>query len=369
MKQFFVFIKKEFFHIWRDKRTLFILFGMPIAQIIIFGFALTNEVKNSKIGILDLSKDEATATLSERISASRYFDLVKNLSSQADIDASFKKGDIKMAVVFPQGFRESLLHSNQVQVQLIADAADPNTATTLINYASAIINDYQDELLGETKLPYTITLQTRMLYNPQLKGAYNFVPGVMAMILLLVCTMMTSISIVKEKETGTMEVLLVSPLKPIMVIAAKAVPYLFLSIINIVVILLLSVYVLDVPITGSIALLMAGSILFIITSLSLGLLISSVTNSQQTAMMMSLIGLFMPTIIFSGFMFPIENMPLPMQVISNVVPSKWYFYIVKDVMIKGLGIEAIWHEVLILTGMTVALIALSIKKYNVRLSG
>jgi len=189
------------------------------------------------------------------------------------------------------------------------------------------------------------------------------------MILLLVCTMMTSISIVKEKETGTMEVLLVSPLKPIMVIAAKAVPYLFLSIINIVVILLLSVYVLDVPITGSIALLMAGSILFIITSLSLGLLISSVTNSQQTAMMMSLIGLFMPTIIFSGFMFPIENMPLPMQVISNVVPSKWYFYIVKDVMIKGLGIEAIWHEVLILTGMTVALIALSIKKYNVRLSG
>lgn len=368
MKQFFIFVKKEFFHIWRDRRTLLILFGMPIVQVMIFGFALTNEVKNSKIGILDLSKDEATATLSQRISASQYFDLVENLKSSGDIDASFRKGDTKMVIVFPEHFRESLLHSNTVQIQLIADASDPNTATTLINYASAIINDYQDELMGETKLAYTITTQTRMLYNPQQKGAYNFVPGVMAMILMLVCTMMTSIAIVKEKETGTMEVLLVSPLKPIMVILAKAVPYLLLSIVNIISILLLSVYVLDVPIAGSLALLMFTSILLIITSLSLGLLISSFTASQQTAMLISLMGLFMPTLLFSGFMFPIENMPLPLQVISNIVPAKWYYYIVKSVMIKGLGIEAIWHEVLILTGMTVFLLTVSIKKYNVRLA-
>ncbi|HRI20968.1 MAG TPA: ABC transporter permease [Panacibacter sp.] len=368
MKQFFTFVKKEWFHIWRDKRTLLILFGMPIVQVMIFGFALTNEVKNSKIGILDLSKDEATAKLSERISASRYFDLVQNLKSNSDIDASFKKGETKMVIVFPEHFRESLLHSNAAQVQLIADASDPNTATTLINYASAIINEYQDELLGEKKLPYTITTQTRMLYNPQQKGAYNFVPGVMAMILMLVCTMMTSIAIVKEKETGTMEVLLVSPLKPLLVIIAKAVPYLLLSIVNIISILLLSVYVLEVPIAGSLVLLILTSILFIITSLSLGLLISSLTGSQQTAMLISLMGLFMPTLLFSGFMFPIENMPLPLQIVSNIVPAKWYYYIVKSVMIKGLGFDAIWHEVLILTSMTIVLLGLSIKKYNVRLA-
>jgi ABC-2 type transport system permease protein len=368
MKQFLSFVKKECFHIWRDKRTLFILFGMPIVQIVLFGFALTNEVKNSQIGILDMSRDEASITLANRINASRYFDLVTNLQSNTEIDAAFRKGDIKMAIVFPEHFRESLLHTNTAQIQLITDASDPNIATTLSNYASAIIGDYQDEIMGQNKLPYTITTQVRMLYNPQLKGAYNFVPGVMALILMLVCTMMTSIAIVKEKEMGTMEVLLVSPLKPIMVIIAKAVPYLLLSIINIISILLLSVYLLDVPIAGSIVLLFAASILFIITSLSLGLLISSFTNTQQTAMLISLMGLFMPTIIFSGFMFPIENMPLPMQVISNAIPAKWFYYIVKSVMIKGLGVEAIWHELLILTSMTVVLLTISIKKYNIRLS-
>ena len=207
-----------------------------------------------------------------------------------------------------------------------------------------------------------------MLYNPQLKGAYNFVPGVMAMVLLLVCTMMTAITIVKEKETGTMEIMLVSPLKPLLIVLAKAVPYLLLSVINIISILLLSVFVLEVPIQGSVALLMAESILFTLVSLSLGLLISAGSNTQQTAMFISLIGMFLPTVMFSGFMFPVENMPLPMQVISNIVPAKWYYTIVKSVMIKGVGLSAVWKETLILTGMLFFFLAMAIRKFKIRLA-
>jgi ABC-2 type transport system permease protein len=208
----------------------------------------------------------------------------------------------------------------------------------------------------------------RMLYNPQLKGAYSFVPGVMAMVLMLVCTMMTAITIVREKELGTMEVMLVSPMRPLRIIVAKAVPYLLLSMINITTILLLSVFVLDVPINGSLLLLVSESILFTITCLAFGLLISSSTDSQQTAMFISLTGMFLPTVMLSGFMFPIENMPLPLRIISNIVPAKWYYSIVRSVMIKGLGFGAIWKETLILAGMMVFLLALSIKKFKIRLA-
>jgi len=367
MKQFLVFVKKECLHIWRDKRTLFILFGMPIVQIIIFGFALSNEVKNSTIAILDPSKDEASTALTHKIEASKYFDIEKNLHTYQEIEAAFKEGKIKMAIVFPENFRENLLHTNAAQIQFISDASDPNTGTTLINYANAILGDYQNDLIGKD-MPYTIKTEIRMLYNPQLKAAFNFVPGVMAMVLMLVCTMMTSISIVKEKEMGTMEIILVSPLRPILMIVAKAIPYLFLSLINISTILLLSVFVLEVPIEGSLLLLMAESTLFIITSLALGLLISSGAANQQTAMFISLVGLFMPTLVFSGFMFPIDNMPIPLQVISNIIPAKWFFYIVKSVMIKGLGFKAIWKETLILTGMTIFLLVISIKKFKIRLA-
>ncbi len=368
MKQFLIFIKKETFHILRDKRTLLILFGMPVMQILIFGFALTNEVKNSRIAVFDQAKDEASVQLISRIEASRYFEIQRNLSSYKEIEKTFKSGKIRLAVVLPAGFKNDLTHNNKAQVQIIADASDPNIATTLTNYATAIIIDYQDEMNEHLKLPYTITTQMRMLYNPQLKGAYNFVPGVMAMVLMLVCTMMTSISIVREKETGTMEVLLVSPLRPVLVVIAKAIPYLLLSIINIASILLLSVFVLGLPIQGSLTLLVAESILFTITSLSLGLFISAITQSQQTAMLISLMGMFMPTIIFSGFMFPVENMPVVLQIISNAIPAKWFYYIVKEVMIKGLDIQAVWKETLILIAMTVFLLGVSIKKYNIRLA-
>ncbi len=368
MKQFISFVRKEFHHIFRDRRTMFILLGMPVVQIIIFGFALTNEVKNSKIAVLDNSKDAATSSLIAELDASRYFDLEKNLHTYQQVEEEFRKGRIRLAVVFPQHFGEDLLHFNRAQVQLIADASDPNTANQLTNYATSVIMDYQQRITDDRQLPYRIHTEMRMLYNPQLKGAFNFVPGVMAMVLLLVCTLMTAITIVREKETGTMEILLVSPVRPVLVVLAKAIPYLLLSTVNIISILLLSVFVLEVPVNGSLGLLMGISILFILVSLALGLLISAATATQQTAMFISLVALFLPTVMLSGFMFPVENMPLPLRIISNIVPAKWYYSMVKDVMIKGLGVGAIWKELAILTGMLFFFLAVAIKKFKIRLA-
>ena len=367
MKQFLFFVQKEFYHLLRDRRTLFILFGMPLMQILIFGFALTNEVKNTRIAILDNSRDEATAGIIHQLEASRYFDIVKNIRGYGDLEPAFREGKVKLAVVFPPRFQYTLLHENSASVQLIADATDPNVANTLANYATAIIMDYQKSMKGQQDFPYTINTEMRMLYNPQLKGSYNFVPGVMAMVLMLVCAMMTSISIVREKEMGTMEIILVSPIMPIRVVIAKMVPYFLLSGVNIASILLLSVFVLDVPIQGNLVLLVSECLLFTVTVLALGLLISSVTDSQQVAMLISLMGLFLPTIMLSGFMFPVENMPVPLQIVSNIVPAKWFYYIVKNIMIKGLGFGYVWKETLVLTGMTVFFMLVSIKKFKIRL--
>lgn len=368
MQQFYSLVKKEFFHILRDRRTMFILLGMPIAQIILFGFALTNEVKNARIAIFDQSKDVATQAIITQINASRYFDIENNLHSYQEIEETFRRGRIKLAIVFPENFGNDLQHFNKAQVQLVTDASDPNTANALANYATAIIRDYEQRITNDRKLPYTIKPEIRMLYNPQLKGSYSMVPGVMAMVLMLVCTLMTAITIVKEKELGTMEILLVSPLRPLKIIVAKAVPYLLLSIVNISTILLLSVFVLEVPVNGSLMLLVFESILFTLTCLAFGLLISASTASQQTAMFISLTGMFLPTIMLSGFMFPIENMPLPLRIISNIVPAKWYYSIVNAVMIKGADITIVWRETLILAGIMTFLLALSIRKFKIRLA-
>lgn len=368
MKQFIIFVQKEFYHIFRDRKSLLIIILMPIVQIILFGFALTNEIKDSSIAILDYSKDISSTDIIRRIGASRYFNIAADLHSQKDLETAFKTGKIRLAVVFQPGFRQALLHSNQAQVQLIADAADPNTATTVTNYASNIIRDYQSDLNQQAQTPYQVTPQIRMLYNPQLKGAYNFVPGVMAMILILISAMMTSVAIVREKEINTMEVLLVSPLKPFLFILSKAIPYIFLSLVNVTTILIVSVTLLEVPINGSLLLLFFEALLFIATSVSLGLMISNVTDSQQTALMISLMGLLLPTLLLGGFMFPIESMPRPLQIVSNIVPSKWFFTIVKNVMIKGLGFNVIWKETLVLAGMALFFLAISLSKFKTRLS-
>jgi ABC-2 type transport system permease protein len=318
--------------------------------------------------VLDESGDAATKEIVAELNASRYFDFLKQASSYDEIERSFQTGQSKIAVIFPPLFYHDLSQFNKAQIQIIADASDPNVASTLTAYCSSIILDYQERLTSNRKLPYTITTTSQMVYNPQLKSSYNFVPGVMAMVLMLVCTMMTAITVVREKELGTMEVLLASPVQPLKIVLAKAVPYLLLSFVNIISIVLLSVFVLGVPINGSLVLLLAESLLFIITCLSFGLLISTTTNSQQTAMFISLLGMFLPTVMLSGFMFPIENMPLPLRVIAQVVPSKWFYSIVQSIMIKGSGFTSILKETMILACMTIFLLALSVKNFKIRLS-
>lgn len=366
--QFFSFVRKEFYHVFRDRKTLLLLFGMPIAQIVLFGFALTNEIKNSKIVVCDYANDVASQNIISRLEASKSFEIEKSILSHQQIENAFKEGKVKLVIVFPASFNNDLVHLNKAQIQIIADASDPNTGTTLTNYASAIIMDYQRELLSKNQIPLQINTDVRMIYNPELKGATNFVPGVMALVLLLVCVLMTSVSIVKEKEMGTMEVLLVSPFNPLLVVVSKAVPYFFLSLVNLTIILILSVTIMDMPMNGSIPLLYFESSLLILTALSLGLLISNSTDSQQTAMLISLMGMLLPTMMFTGFMFPLENMPWPLRIISNVVPSRWYYIIVKSIMIKGLGISAIWKETLILAGMALFLLIVSIRKFKIRLA-
>ncbi len=347
---------------------MLLLFGMPVAQIILFGFALTNEIKNTKIVVCDYSNDAATRAIIDKLAVSSNFEIEKALPGAMDIENAFREGAVKLAVVFPGNFNTDLNHLHKAQVQIIADASDPNTANTLTMYASTIIADYQRGLTEDQKIPFQIETEMRMIYNPELKGTTNFVPGVMALVLFLISVLMTSVSIVREKETGTMEVLLVSPFNTILVVISKAVPYFILSLINLATILALSVLLLDMPIKGSYTLLFVESSLLIVTALSLGLLISNSTASQLTAMLISLMGMLLPTVLLAGFMFPLENMPKALQLISNIVPAKWYYIIAKSIMIKGLGFSAIWKETLILLGMTVFLLFVSIKKFKIRLT-
>lgn len=368
MNIFWSFIRKEFWHVFRDRKSLLILLGMPVMMMTVFGFALSTEVKNSAIAIIDPSRDAASKELIDRLDQSRFFSVTTFLDDPKEIDQVFREGKVRMVVIFPAGFQEDIQHAKQAQIQLIGDGADPNTCSIVIQYASSIIRDYQKEVMGEMDFPYSINTEVRMLYNPQLLSAYNFVPGVMTLILMLLGAMMTSVSIVREKEMGTMEVLLVSPMKPLGVVLSKAFPYMVLCFIDVIIILLLAYNVLGMPVRGNIGLLLAECLLFIFTTLSLGLLISSSVNSQQVAMFISLVGFLMPALIFSGFMFPIENMPVPMQVISNVVPTRWFFNIIKNIMIKGLGFEYVYKETIILAGMTIFFLLVALKKFKVRLA-
>lgn len=367
MKRFIGFVKKEFYHIFRDKRSMFILFGMPIAQIMLFGFAITNEINNVDIAILDKSKDTETEKIINTISASTHFKIKSLVSNENQIEAIFKRGSVKAVLVFEKDFAQNLQVLRKGKVQVITDATDPNTANTITNYIQSILQHYQQEINISNATPHRIQVQSRLYYNPELKSVFTFVPGVMTVILMLVSAMMTSISITREKELGTMEILLVSPIKPFQVIIGKVFPYIFLSIINAVMILLLGYFVFRMPIEGSVILLALETVLFIITSLALGILISTISESQQTAMMISLLGLMLPVILLSGFIFPISSMPLPLQYISHSIPAKWFITILKGIMLKGVGIAFLWKETLILFGMMVFFLALSIKKYKIRL--
>ena len=367
MKRFLAFVKKEFRHIFRDYRTMIILFGLPVAQILIFGYVVTNDLKDIRIAILDYSKDHVTQEMTSKILSSGYFLLEKNLHSNKEIEGAFQEGKVRQVIIFENDFAKKMEKEGVARVQLIADASDANTSRLVIAYTSAIIQNYLAEINALQRMPYQIETRQRMYYNPSMKSAYMFVPGTMALILMLVSAMMTSISIAREKEMGTMEVLLVSPLRPIQIILGKVTPYVVLAFINAITIIVLGNIVFEVPVNGSILLLMVESLLFILLALSLGILISTVSNSQQVAMFISMFALMLPTILLSGFIFPIENMPDVLQILSNIMPARWFIVILKNIMLKGTGLAYIWKETLILLLFIGVFIGLSVRKFKIRL--
>lgn len=351
MKQFFSFVLKETKHITRDKRTMLMLFGMPIVMMLLFGFAVTNDVRNVRVVIVMSNADNATHQVADRLAASEYFTLTKVVATPTEAEKAIRDQKADMAIVFSQDFA-----SRKSGYQLIVDGADPNMAQQWTTYANAVINNTEPKAVN-----------TKLLYNPQMKSTYNFVPAIMGTLLMLVCAMMTSISIVREKEKGTMEVLLVSPTKPLMIIIAKLVPYLVLAFTILSIILLMSSFVLGVPIKGSLFWIYVVSTIYILLALSLGILVSTIAETQLVALLISAMLLMMPVIMLSGMMFPIESMPKILQYISAIIPTRYYISAMRKLMIMGVGIEEIFFEVSILISMLIALMSLVLAKFNKRL--
>ena len=351
MNPFFSFVIKETKHILRDKRTMLMLFGMPIVMMLLFGFAVTNDVRNVRIIVVMSNADNATQQVADRLAASEYFTLTKVVTTPNEAEKAIRDQKADMAIVFSQDFA-----SRKSGYQLIVDGADPNMAQQWTTYANAVINNTEAKAVN-----------TKLLYNPQMKSTYNFVPAIMGTLLMLVCAMMTSISIVREKEKGTMEVLLVSPTKPLMIIVAKLVPYLVLAFTILSIILLMSFYVLGVPIKGSLFWIYVVSTIYILLALSLGILVSTIAETQLVALLISAMLLMMPVIMLSGMMFPIESMPKILQYISAIVPTRYYISAMRKLMIMGVGIEEVYFEVSILISMLIALMSLALAKFNKRL--
>lgn len=370
MKQFSTFVRKEFYHIFRDRRTMMILLAMPIVLIVLFGFAITTEVNNIRFAVYAPSGDNFTQRITERFVANPYFETAGTITDPADIDLFFKDNKADVIIVFEDSFEKNLLHSGRAAVQVIVDGSEPNMASMMTAYTANVLAQYRSEygaVPSAGQGGYTIIPSVKFLYNPQMKSSYNFVPGIMGLILMLICAMMTSISIVREKERGTMEVLLVSPMRPIGIIMAKVVPYLALSAVNVITILLLAVFALQVPLAGSLFWIGVFSLVYIFVALALGILISSLVATQVAAMLASGMLLMMPTMILSGMIFPIENMPAVLQWFSNIIPARWYISGIRKLMIQGLEVKYVIQELAILSGMGAFLIGISLKLFKNRL--
>ena len=350
MKQFISFVIKEARHILRDKRTMLILFGMPVVLMLLFGFAITTDVKNVRTVVVTANSDYQSQQAISRLAQSEYFVITRTVGTPHEAERLIRSQQADMAVVFDERHRA---------IQLIVDGSDPNMAQQWTAYARQTMAPPQSSSLSP--------VSSHLLYNPQMRSAYTFVPAIMGMLLMLICAMMTSISIVREKERGTMEVLLVSPVRPLMVIIAKAVPYLLLAFAILVTILLMARYVLGVPLAGSLFWIVVVSVIYILLALSLGLLISSVAQTQLVALLLSAMVLLMPVVMLSGMLFPVESMPDVLQWISAVVPPRYYIDAMRKLMIMGVGIGDVAREVAVLSGMTVLLLAIALKKFNVRL--
>ena len=351
MKQFIAFVIKETKHILRDKRTMLILFGMPVVMMLLFGFAITTDVKNVRTVVVTSEMSPRTQQAVERLAQSEYFVITQTVSTPQEGEQLIRSQKADMVMVFSHDFA-----SKKDGIQLIVDGSDPNMAAQWTNYAQGVLANMQGSMVN-----------SKMLYNPQMKSAYNFVPAIMGMLLMLICAMMTSISIVREKEKGTMEVLLVSPVKPLMVIIAKAVPYLMLAFAILITILLMARFVLGVPLAGSLFWILAVSILYILLALSLGLLISNVAQTQLVALLLSAMVLLMPVVMLSGMLFPVESMPQVLRWLAAIVPPRYYIEAMRKLMIMGVGIGDVAREVAVLAGMTAVLLAIALRKFKQRL--
>jgi ABC-2 type transport system permease protein len=369
------FIRKEFHHILRDRRTLVILLGLPLAQVILFGYALRTEVDDVPLVIVDPAPDPLTLALRGRFEASELFDVVRVVRTPGDLPALFRGGEAAQALVFEPGLADALGRVEGARLQLITDATDPNTGSTMQAYATSVIADWEREMAeqraaarpGASSGALRIEPEVRMRFNPTLESVNLFVPGLIALVLTVIAALMSAISLSREKERGTLEALLVSPLRPWQIISGKVLPYLALGLANVVTVLLSARLVFGVPLRGSLTLLLAESLLFIVASLALGVLIASVTRSQRTAMIGALMGLMLPTLLLSEMIFPIASMPGWLQPLSNVVPGRWFVLISRGIMLKGVGLEHLWQETLVLAGMTLAFMAAAVRAFDVRL--
>lgn len=351
MKQFISFIIKEAKHIVRDKRTMLILFGMPIIMMLLFGYAVRNDVRNVRTVIVMSNTDYITQQAVDRLSASEYFTITQVVATPVEAEQAIRDQKADLAIVFGKDYASG--HSS---LQFIVDGADPNMAQQWTQYANAVITNPNNGLVN-----------TKLLYNPQMKSAYNFVPAIMGTLLMLVCAMMTSISIVREKERGTMEVLLVSPVRPILIIIAKVIPYLVLAFIILIVILLMANSLLGVPLQGSVFWIFVISTIYILLALSLGLLVSNIAKTQLVALLLSAMVLLMPIVMLSGMFFPIESMPKVLQYVSSIIPTRYYTSAMRKLMIMGVGVRQVMHEMMVLICMLIGLLGLSLAMFNKRL--
>ena len=363
---FIAFVGKEIRHILRDRRTMLILFGMPLIMMLLFGFAISTDVKDVRLVAVTTPADHLTQRMLTRLDASEYFILTHTVQTTAEAEQLIRNGQADIAIVFSPRFADRLPKS-QGQVQLILDGADPNQASMQGAYATQILQAGMAEATSAAHVPQSTEIITRLLYNPQMKSAYNFVPGIMGLLLLLICAMMTSVSIVREKERGTMEVLLVSPIRPLLILIAKAVPYFLLSIIILLFILGISNFVLKVPVSGNLLAILTLCLLYIFLALCLGLLISVVAKTQLQALLISGMLMLMPNLLLSGMIYPIESMPLPLQWFSAIIPARWFIAAIRKLMVMGVGLQMVGRELLILTAMSLLILGIALKKFKTRL--
>ncbi|MCQ2285954.1 MAG: ABC transporter permease [Bacteroidales bacterium] len=366
MKELLMILRKEFIHLIRDKITLFLVLALPVMLVLLFGFTISTEIRNAKVTILDQAKDTQSKQLINKITASGYFQVASIASSEAGIDHDFKTKGIKLGIVIPNNFEEMLTHDRYATLQIINDVSDLNVASILNNYLLIVLNEYTEEYNIANPNTAQFTISTKMEYNPELDSVYMFVPGTITLIMIIVTALMSSITIAREKETGTMRMLLITPVKKIYVIIGKMIPYMLLSFVCTLLILLISVIVFHMPIKGSLLFLLFLCFIFMLTSASFGLMISALVNTQIDAMMVTMMGLFLPTVLLSGFLFPLDNMPYFFQILADIFPAKWFIIAIKDVMIKGSGFAEIWQYMLILFIMAVVLITISLARLDKR---